>query len=99
MNKIFPKKINNYIELIRINKPVGFMLLLWPCWFSLAYSDFSQIKLINYYILFLIGSITMRSAGCIINDIVDKNIDSKIARTASRPLASKKVSILEAIIF
>ena len=99
MNKIFPNKINNYIELIRINKPIGFMLLLWPCWFSLAYSDFSQITLINYYILFLIGSVTMRSAGCIINDIIDKDIDSKITRTASRPLASKKISILNALIF
>ena len=99
MNKIFPKKINNFIELIRINKPIGFMLLLWPCWFSLAYSDFSQITLINYYILFLIGSIVMRSSGCIINDIIDKDIDSKIERTASRPLASKKISVLNAVIF
>ena len=52
MDKIFPEKINNYLELIRLNKPIGFMLLLWPCWFSLAYLDLPQLTLINYYLLF-----------------------------------------------
>ena len=98
MDKIFPEKINNYLELIRINKPIGFMLLLWPCWFSLAYLDLSQKTLVNYYILFLLGSIVMRSAGCIINDLVDQNIDSKTTRTSSRPIASKKISNFNAII-
>ena len=99
MDKIFPEKINNYLELIRINKPIGFMLLLWPCWFSLAFLELPQQTLINYYILFFIGSVIMRSAGCIINDLVDQDIDSKIERTASRPLASKKITNFNAIIF
>ena len=99
MDKIFPEKINNYLELIRINKPIGFMLLLWPCWFSLAYLELPQKTLINYYILFLVGSVIMRSAGCIINDLVDQDIDSKIERTAKRPLASKKITNFNAIIF
>ena len=47
MDKIIPKKINNYLELIRLNKPIGFMLLLWPCWFSLAYIDLPENKLIK----------------------------------------------------
>ena len=99
MDKIFPEKIHNYFELIRLNKPIGFMLLLWPCWFSLAYLEFSQQYLLSYYILFFIGSVIMRSAGCIINDLMDQEIDSKIERTATRPLASKKITNFNAIIF
>ena len=99
MDKIFPEKINNYLELIRLNKPIGFMLLLWPCWFSLAYINLPQHTLINYYLLFLFGAVIMRSAGCIINDLVDQNIDSKIERTSLRPIAAKKISNLHAIIF
>ena len=99
MDKIFPEKINNYLELIRLNKPIGFMLLLWPCWFSLAYINLPQHTLINYYLLVLFGAVIMRSAGCIINDLVDQNIDSKIERTALRPIAAKKISNLHAIIF
>ena len=99
MDKIFPEKIHNYFELIRLNKPIGFMLLLWPCWFSLANLEFSQQSLIIYYILFFIGSVIMRSAGCIINDLIDQDIDSKIERTASRPLASNKITNFNAIIF
>ena len=99
MDKIFPEKIHNYFELIRLNKPIGFMLLLWPCWFSLAYLEFHQQYLVSYYILFFIGSVIMRSAGCIINDLVDQDIDSKIERTATRPLASKKITNFNAIIF
>ena len=99
MDKIFPEKINNYLELIRLNKPIGFMLLLWPCWFSLAYINLPQHTLIIYYLLFLFGAVIMRSAGCIINDLVDQNIDSKIERTALRPIAAKKISNLHAIIF
>ena len=99
MIKIFPEKINNYLELIRLDKPIGFMLLLWPCWFSLAYINLPQQTLIGYYFLFFIGAVVMRSAGCIINDLIDQQIDSKIARTALRPIAAKKISNLEGIIF
>ena len=99
MDKIIPKKINNYLELIRLNKPIGFMLLLWPCWFSLAYIDLPENKLINYYFLFFVGAVVMRSAGCIINDLIDQKIDSKIVRTALRPIAAKQISNLQAVIF
>jgi len=99
MDKIFPEKIHNYFELIRLNKPIGFMLLLWPCWFSLAYLEISVQYLLSYYIIFIIGSIIMRSAGCIINDLIDQDIDSKIERTATRPIASKKITNFNAIIF
>ena len=75
------------------------MLLMWPCWFGLAYSGKSFYNLIYLYFLFFLGSFLMRSAGCIINDLIDIKIDSQIKRTLNRPLASKKISILSALIF
>ena len=90
------KKLNLFIELTRLKKPIGFMLLFWPCaWgLSLAY-DFSN-DLNNYFFyltLFFLGSVLMRSAGCIVNDILDKEFDKKVSRTKNRPIASGKVSI------
>ena len=89
-------QINNFIDLIRLKKPIGFMLLFWPCsWgLTLAY-DFST-KLNNYFfylILFFLGSVLMRSAGCIVNDILDKEFDKKVFRTKDRPIASNQISI------
>ena len=85
-----------FVDLIRLKKPIGFMLLFWPCaWgLTLAY-DFSS-NLNNYFfylILFFLGSMLMRSAGCIVNDILDKEFDAKVFRTKNRPIASGKVSI------
>ena len=90
------KQLNLFIELIRLKKPIGFMLLFWPCtWgLTLAY-DFSQ-NLNDYFfylILFFFGSVLMRSAGCIINDIADKEFDKRVSRTKLRPIASEKISI------
>ena len=85
-----------FIDLIRLKKPIGFMLLFWPCaWgLTLAY-DFSE-NLNNYFfylVLFFLGSILMRSAGCIVNDILDKEFDKKVFRTKDRPIASNQISI------
>ena len=85
-----------FIDLARLKKPIGFMLLFWPCaWgLTLAYDFSSDLK--NYFlylILFFFGSVLMRSAGCIVNDILDKEFDSKVSRTKNRPIASGKVSI------
>ena len=90
------KQLNLFIELTRLKKPIGFMLLFWPCaWgLTLAY-DFSD-NFNNYFFyltLFFLGSVLMRSAGCIVNDISDKNFDQKVRRTKNRPIASHKVSI------
>ena len=95
---LVPKKITYFLDLIRFDKPVGFMLLLWPCWFALAYVPLNQAELIHWYIYFMIGAFLMRSAGCIINDLIDINLDKNVERTAERPLTSKKVSITEAIV-
>ena len=90
------KQLNLFIELTRLRRPIGFMLLFWPCaWGLTAAYDFT--KSINDYVfyltLFLLGSILMRSAGCIVNDIADKEYDQKVLRTKDRPIASNKISI------
>ena len=87
-----PSKIKSFLDLIRFDKPIGFMLLMWPCWFALASLPISTLDIIKWYLLFLVGSFLMRSAGCIINDLVDKNLDKKIERTSKRPLIIKSVT-------
>jgi 4-hydroxybenzoate polyprenyltransferase len=85
-----------FIELTRLNKPIGFMLLFWPCSWGLAYAHLTSQNtnlFIYYLILFFFGSVLMRSAGCIVNDIVDKDFDKKIKRTKKRPIAAGKISI------
>ena len=91
-----------FIDLTRLKKPIGYMLLFWPCvWgLTLAY-DFSS-NLENYFfylLLFFLGAVLMRSAGCIVNDILDKEFDKKVFRTKNRPIASEKISIKVAIIY
>ena len=96
------KHLNLFIELTRLNKPIGYMLLFWPCLWGLTLSyDFNnEIYIyVKYLFLFLLGSILMRSAGCIVNDIIDKKYDQKVERTKNRPVASDKVSIKLALIY
>ena len=96
------KQLKIFIELTRLNKPIGYMLLFWPCSWGLALAyDFDQnINLfILYLILFLLGSILMRSAGCIFNDIVDRDFDKKVERTKNRPLASGQISVNRSLIY
>ena len=96
------RHIKIFIELTRLNKPVGFMLLFWPCSWGLAYAYSIKQNLdlfVKYLILFFLGAILMRSAGCIFNDIVDKNYDKKVSRTKVRPIASGKISITQSLIY
>ena len=91
-----------FIELTRLNKPIGFMLLFWPCSWGLAYaySENQNLSLfLNYMLLFFLGSVLMRSAGCIVNDIVDKDFDRKVIRTKSRPIASGMISVTQSLIY
>jgi len=90
------KQLNLFIELTRLKKPIGFMLLFWPCAWGLTLAYDLSNNLNNYFFyltLFFLGSVLMRSAGCIVNDILDKEFDKKVSRTKSRPIASGKVSI------
>jgi len=90
------KHLNLFIELTRLKRPIGYMLLFWPCAWGLTVAyDFSK-NLNDYFfylLLFFLGSVLMRSAGCIVNDVLDKEFDKKVSRTKNRPIASGKISI------
>ena len=94
--------IKIFIELTRLNKPIGFMLLFWPCSWGLAYAylnNQNHSKFFYYLILFFFGSILMRSAGCIFNDIVDRDYDKNVQRTKNRPIASGKISVGHSLVY
>ena len=95
-------QLKHFIDLTRLKKPIGFMLLFWPCaWgLTLAYDFKNHLGYYFFYlILFFLGSVFMRSAGCIVNDILDKEFDAKVFRTKNRPIASGKVSVKLGIIY
>jgi len=95
-------QLNLFIELTRLKKPIGFMLLFWPCAWGLtvAFDFTNNLNTYFFYLfLFMSGSILMRSAGCIVNDIMDKKFDKKVERTKNRPIASKKISIKLALTY
>jgi 4-hydroxybenzoate polyprenyltransferase len=95
-------QINLFLELTRLKRPIGYMLLFWPCaWgLTLAYDFSNNLDLYFFYLfLFFLGSVLMRSAGCIINDIADKEYDKKVSRTKNRPIASGKISIFSGLIY
>ncbi|MDA9717241.1 4-hydroxybenzoate octaprenyltransferase [Candidatus Pelagibacter sp.] len=94
--------ISIFFELTRLKKPIGFMLLFWPCTWGLTIAyDFQNgiDQFIYYMILFFCGSVLMRSAGCIVNDIIDKDFDKNVERTKNRPIASGKITTKLAIIY
>ena len=96
------KQIKIFIELTRLNKPIGFMLLFWPCAWGLTigyYFNSEATLYFKYIILFFLGSVLMRSAGCIFNDIVDRDLDKRVKRTKKRPIPSKKISVLKSFIY
>ena len=89
-------QLNLFIELTRLKKPIGYMLLFWPCiWGLTLVYDFSQNKNIYFFyiILFFLGAVLMRSAGCIVNDVLDRKFDKLVVRTKDRPIASGKISV------
>lgn len=96
--------LKNYIKLTRLNQPIGILLLFLPCLFGIVLAvkklENPNLNYIAWIIfLFSIGSILMRSAGCVINDIFDKKFDEKIFRTKNRPLAANNLSQKQALIF
>ena len=96
------EKLQIFIQLTRLNKPIGFFLLFWPCTWGLTlgyYFNKETDLYLKYIILFFLGSILMRSAGCIVNDIVDRDYDKKVERTKKRPLAAGKISVFESLIY
>jgi len=107
--QLLPRGLWPYAQLARWDRPIGWQLLLWPCWWSavlsLAVAAQSEISLSSlgpllwHMVLFLVGAIAMRGAGCTYNDLVDRDIDNAVARTRSRPLPSGQVTGKQAVIF
>ena len=96
------EKFQIFIQLTRLNKPIGILLLFWPCLWGLTlayYFSGETLLYLKHIILFFLGSILMRSAGCIFNDIVDKDFDKKVKRTKKRPIASGKISVKKAFLY
>jgi 4-hydroxybenzoate polyprenyltransferase len=107
--RALPRKIWPYAQLARWDRPIGWMLLLWPCWWSLALAASAYARPSDSFVsllpepsnllLLLIGAIAMRGAGCTYNDIVDEKIDAEVERTRSRPLPSGQVTRRQAWLF
>ena len=96
------EKLRIIIQLTRLDKPIGILLLFWPCVWGLTlgyYFNEKTIIYLKYVLLFFLGSVLMRTAGSIFNDIIDKNFDKKVQRTKERPIASGKISVSEAFIY
>jgi 4-hydroxybenzoate polyprenyltransferase len=96
---ILPKKFLKWIRLGRFDRPVGFWLLLLPGWWVLALTNIEFINCVKLMIVFFVGSVVMRAAGCTINDLWDKDIDKKISRTKNRPIANGDISNQQAFCF
>ncbi len=100
-----PQRLRPWARLARLDRPIGTWLLFWPCLFGLilgAAADerrFLEWRDLYYVLLFGIGALVMRGAGCTFNDIVDRDIDAKVARTADRPIPSGAISVTGAVLF
>jgi 4-hydroxybenzoate polyprenyltransferase len=102
VDRFAPNAAKPYLRLARLDRPIGFWLLFWPCAFSLGLVAVARpMFAYNYHSLglFLIGAIAMRGAGCTFNDIVDRDIDDKVARTRLRPIPSGQVKTWQAALF
>lgn len=97
--KLFPEKFHKYLLLGRYDRPVGSLLLMFPCWWAAALGNTSLLPLLWQLILFGVGALVLRSAGCIVNDLWDIHIDRQVERTKSRPLASGLLSVHHAFVF
>ncbi|WP_020207586.1 4-hydroxybenzoate octaprenyltransferase [Gilvimarinus chinensis] len=89
------ERLKLYAQLTRLNRPIGWLLVLWPTLWGLwlASGGFPKLDLL---IIYTLGAITMRSAGCVINDFADRNLDGHVKRTQDRPLATGKITLSEA---
>ncbi|RYE72678.1 MAG: 4-hydroxybenzoate octaprenyltransferase [Oxalobacteraceae bacterium] len=105
--QVLPRAAWPYAQLARWDRPIGWQLLMWPCFWSAALAAnaamdegmFQPWQLISHLVLFFVGAVAMRGAGCTYNDLVDHGIDNEVARTRSRPLPSGRVSRFEAKVF
>lgn len=106
VDRLLPAPLRPYAKLMRLDRPIGTWLLLWPCWWSLVWalerapaSGREWLYLLWLYALFGVGAVVMRGAGCTYNDIVDREFDAKVERTRTRPIPSGQVTVKGAILF
>jgi len=106
VDRLLPAALRPYAKLMRLDRPIGTSLLLWPCWWSLVWAldrapanGREWLHLAWLYVLFGVGAVVMRGAGCTYNDIVDRDFDAKVERTRTRPIPSGQVSVSGAIAF
>lgn len=98
IDRLAPAAVRPYLKLMRLDRPIGTWLLLFPCWWSIALAS-PQGPSPWLMLLFALGALVMRGAGCTINDIADRDFDAKVARTAARPIPSGAVSVRRALAF
>jgi len=101
-----PAAVRPYLRLARADRPIGIWLLLWPCWWSIllattqvSFGFWGSLYVLWLMALFAVGAAVMRGAGCTYNDIVDRDIDAKVERTAGRPIPSGQVGVTMAVVF
>ena len=94
-----PSSLKPWLKLARVDRPIGVWLLMWPCWWSTALAADGAWPDPRLLLLFLIGAFVMRAAGCVVNDIMDRDFDAQVARTRTRPLASGAISLTSALVF
>lgn len=101
LHQLSPSRLGPYIRLARLDRPIGTWLLLFPCFWSIALAELAlgRVPDPGLYLLFALGAMVMRAAGCTINDIFDRDFDGRVARTASRPLPSGEISLRQALVF
>jgi len=97
--RLTPKPVRPYMYLMRLDRPYGAWLLLLPCWWSIALAADGTWPDVTLLALFTLGAFIMRGAGCVMNDIADRDFDGQVARTANRPIPSGQVSVKQAIAF
>jgi 4-hydroxybenzoate polyprenyltransferase len=95
-NKLSSAKLNAYWRLMRADKPIGLYLLLWPCVWALWIAS-AGLPELHILVVFVLGVVVMRSAGCVINDYADRNVDGLVERSATRPLVTGEVTEKEAL--
>src|SRR5579862_7787683 len=98
VDRLLPAPMRPYVRLMRLDRPIGSWLLLFPCWWSIALAapGWPDLRLM---VLFAIGAVVMRGAGCTYNDIVDRDIDAQVARTRGRPIPSGQITVRAAAVF
>lgn len=104
IDRFMPEAVRPYLKLLRLDRPIGTWLLLLPCWWSTAMAgglsaDIGAKQIVIMMALFGLGAIIMRGAGCVINDLADRNFDGKVERTTTRPLPSGQVKVWQALLF